>query len=51
MAATNFDRAVLRRQQVLLERESRLRLFQQLHQEPEYPTEWRRASGRQLCLL
>ena len=43
MASADFDQAVLRRQQVLLERESRLRLFQQLHQEPEYPTEWRRA--------
>ena len=51
MASADFDQAALRRQQVLLERESRLRLFQQLHQEPEYPTEWRRASGRQLCLL
>ncbi len=51
MAAADFDRAVLRWQQVLLERESKLRLFQQLHQEPEYPTEWRRASGRQRCLL
>lgn len=51
MASADFDQAVLRWQQVLLERESKLRLFQQLHQEPEYPTEWRRASGRQRCLL
>ena len=32
MASADFDQAALRRQQVLLERESKLRLFQQLHQ-------------------